>query len=54
MTFCLVHMTKPRHSRLVYLRTVKNKGIFCEFYARFFMNTWFVSQYASIFSARIN
>ena len=34
----------------IFLRTVKNSGVFCEFYAWFFMNAWFISRSASIFS----
>ena len=34
----------------IFLRTVKNRGNFCEFYARFFMNAWFISWSTSVFS----
>ena len=34
----------------IFLRTVKNSGVFCEFYAWFFMNAWFISWSASVFS----
>ena len=35
---------------LIFLKTVKNRGVFCEFYAWFFMNPWFISWSTSIFS----
>ena len=46
MTSCLAHVTKPsrvaKHS--IFLRTATNRGVFREFYARFFMNGRFVSR----------
>ena len=34
----------------IFLRTVKNRSIFREFYAWFFMNTQFISRFASVFN----
>ena len=34
----------------IFLRTVNNRGVFCEYYAWFFMNAQFISRSASVFS----
>ena len=47
----LVAVRKPKglYKHLVFLRTVKNRGIFHEFYARFFMSTRFILWSARVF-----
>ena len=54
VTSCLAHVTKAKLSRVakhsIFLRTATNRGVFREFYARFFMNGRFVSRSARVFS----
>ena len=36
------HVTSPRAKQLIFPRTEKNRGVFHEFYARFFTNARFI------------
>ena len=52
VTSCLVHVTSPIGAKhLIFPRIVKNRDVFHEFYARFFMNAHF--SYLLTFSVEI-
>ena len=42
VTCSRAHVTNPRAKQLIFLRTDKNRGVFHEFYARFFVNARFM------------
>ena len=42
VTCSRAHVTSPRAKQLIFLRTEKNRGVFHEFYARFFTNARFI------------